>query len=51
MPMVTKLNHLQKIYENLQTLKLQDLALVTSQIDKVISSLSKDSWSLNLRKG
>ena len=48
MTMVTKLVHLQKTYENLQTLKLHDLMLVTRQIEKIIPSLSKDLKPLNL---
>ena len=48
MTMVTKLVHLQKIYENLQTLKLHDLMLVTRQIEKIIPSLLKDLKPLNL---
>ena len=34
MPMVTKLAHFQKTYEKLQTLKLDNLTLVTWQINK-----------------
>ena len=42
MPTVTKLVHL------LQSLKLDDLMLVTLQIDKIIFPLSQELWPLNL---
>ena len=42
MPTITKLVHL------LQSLKLDDLMLVTLQIDKIIFPLSQELWPLNL---
>ena len=48
MSMVNKSVHLQKTYQRLQLLKLQDLTFAKWQIDKVISPLSKRLLSLNL---
>ena len=39
--MVTKFAHLQKTYEKLQTLKLDNLMLLTWQINKIISHFRK----------
>ena len=41
MPMVTKFAHLQKTYEKLQILKLDNLTLLTWQINKIISHFRK----------
>ena len=45
---ITNLVHLQKSYERFQPLELNDLTLVTWQIDKIKYSLSQGLWPLNL---
>ena len=48
MPMVSKLGKVMTCPEKLQNLKLHELVLVMLEIDRFITSFSKNVWLLNL---